>query len=127
MTQEKTINVYKIHGHKIVVVYSRQGQQNPAEGDQICLQAQIRLPNEKINNFLVPSLRFGERCEFAGEILRRDWGYHDDGNYRRHNHQFFSSTWRDAMLKASSYVEEEIQRLKKVLDVRAQALTDAEG
>ena len=104
----------------------RNGQEQPDAGDNIMVTATIFLPSDGPGPVHLRSdLRYGNRCEVAGEALYYFWGESVEG-YRIRTKTFTSEKWLDAFQKASDYCDEELLKLDQMITARADALTNAE-
>ena len=109
------------------VILSRNGQQLPQEGDQVCVLAKLCLPLEEGMKNITKELQFGSRCSLLREKLDRDWGYFEEGApWRYRQWRITGETWAEALRKAKKEANEELSKLIEVLQVRQQKLADAE-
>ena len=104
------------------------GQQKPSEGDRVLAIANIMLP--EIDGKLAPGYQYEERCVLAGQALTADWGESVPFNGMQMRVRTLAGTgdtWKEAFegIHADAYAE--LEKLKVLLDVRAEALKRAES
>ena len=103
------------------------GQEDPAEGDRVCVKLRIYLPCEEGVSDIKKDIRFDRRVLISGIPLWWNWGYYsDDERCRFQTKVFFSATWREAFVEAKDYAEQEIEKLEEAIRNREEALQRAE-
>jgi hypothetical protein len=118
---EKTIILPKTGGLTVKIIIERQGQEHPSRGDRVSVYGSIEFPGREISE----RLRFGNRVLVMGTGLDRYWGYRSP-EFLRRTREFFSDTWAKAEKAALEHCEMELQKLIDALEVRHQALIDAD-
>jgi hypothetical protein len=106
------------------------GQVEPSKGDQVLMAFKIYLPAGPADEFLMPGLRYGERCPLLGQPLTADWGEPAEWNKRRMRMKSAAAsadTWVEASEGAHEMAHDELRKLKELLDARAEALKRAES
>ena len=118
----------------IQIVIERIGQQPPNTGDNVVVQAAIRLPTKKVDSEyagLLPEISFGHRAKIAGKNLDYNWGTASPPqgirSFREMTYKFTASTWKEAEQNASLWAFAEIEVLQEALDKRLAALKAADA
>jgi hypothetical protein len=124
-TEQKTYMVELAPGIKAKYVLQRVGQQPPAKGDGVVVEATILLPAR--SGLLLPEILFEHRVKVAGAGLYSTWGAEHSADYRYTAQTFTSSKWTQAFADAEAWARGELQRLADALAARAKALEDAEN
>lgn len=109
------------------IVITSSWQEAPDAGDRIRVLCRIELPARNMD--LRGELRFGGRCEIAGEALSGSWGLLGKnslgGNCRYREEEFFATTWKEAISAAHAWGSSQLSPLWEALEVRRRALEDA--
>lgn len=121
-TEKKFENVFGIEGMNIVL--TRKGQNEISDNDEVVVTSTLELPCEK--GYILNAMRFFDRVEMYGENLRETWGNQKSNECRYHTSTHKASTWKTAFENAEHYAFQEAGNLKRAIDVRNQALIDAE-
>ena len=104
----------------------RNGQEDPADGDRVCVKLRIYLPCCE-DGSIKKDLRFDRRVLILGIPLWRNWGnYSDAEECRFMTKVFLAETWREAFIEAKDYAEQEIENLEEAIIKREEALQRAE-
>jgi hypothetical protein len=123
-TQSKTNVVELAPGIKAKYVLERVGQQAPAKGDGVVVEATIMLPAH--DQQLLPEIQFEHRLKIAGVSLYSMWGGPHSADYRYMAQTFVAAKWSQAFTEAEAWARAELQKLAEALAVRARALQEAE-
>ena len=104
----------------------RNGQEDPAKGDRVCVKLRIYLPAQE-DHEIKKDLRFDRRALVLGIPVWRNWGtYSCDEESRFIEITFLAETWREAFVEAKDYAEQEIEKLEEAIRNREEALQRAE-
>ena len=104
----------------------RNGQEDPADGDRVCVKLRIYLQCEDGSGSIKKDLRFDRRVLMLGIPLWSNWGNYNDEGFRQMEKLFLAETWREAFIEAKDYAEQEIEKLEEAIRNREEALQRAE-
>lgn len=105
----------------------RNGQEDPAEGDRVCVKLRIYLPCQEGSDDIKKDIRFIRRVLILDTPIYSNWGdYNDDERCRFMTKVFLAETWREAFVEAKNYAEQEIEKLEEAIIKREEALQKAE-
>lgn len=108
------------------IVVAREGIQDPAAGDKIHVSCTIQLPVCGTGkSFLHKSLMFGERVRLFREPLLSTWGSLREG-CRCKQKSLYGWNWVKLFDKAEARGKKELRKLRMALNIRRDALMDAE-
>ena len=102
----------------------RYGQEDPAISNKVVVQAFLYLP--VINFGIPPEIQFGEKVQVFEERLGENWGkLFDHETLRVSGIEFAGTSFPALFEEARNYAFGEIAKINNLLDVRHQALVDA--
>jgi len=105
----------------------RNGQEDPAKGDRVCVKLKIYLPCQDGSDDIKEDIRFLRRVLILDTYIYLNWGnYNDDERCRFQTKVFLAETWREAFVEAKNYAEQEIEKLEEAIIKREEALQIAE-
>lgn len=107
----------------------RNGQEKPAESDQIIVLGTLFLPAEKAEYSrptLLSSFAFGNRLHLMERPLNPFWGDDSSDGFQQNQKRFVASTWEKAFQEGQEFFNAEISKLVKALKARQEALEAAE-
>lgn len=105
----------------------RNGQEDPAEGDRVCVKLRIYLPCQDGSDNIKKDIRFNRRVLILDTPLWCNWGnYNNDERCRFETKVFLAETWKQAFIEAKDYAEQEIEKLEEAIIKREEALQIAE-
>ena len=104
----------------------RNGQEDPAKGDRVCVKLRIYLQCEDGSGNIKKDLRFDRRVLILGIPLWCNWGNYNDEGFRQMEKLFLAETWKQAFIEAKDYAEQEIEKLEEAIRNREEALQRAE-
>jgi hypothetical protein len=127
---ETVVQLMQIEGNEVKIIARRKGQQIPSIGDLVKVEMLVCLPCEKDGsrfiNKIVSNLQYGTRAQICGEFMWEDWGT-PSGEYRVNSCFAEASTWKSAVEKLATNIESDITNLLSEIEIRKQALRDAEN
>jgi hypothetical protein len=123
-TEKKSYTVELAPGIKAKYVLERVGQQAPAKGDGVVVEATIMLPAR--DQLLIPEIRFEHRLKLAESSLYAMWGGPHSADWRHTAKTFTATKWSQAFAEAEAWARGELQKLADALAARARALQEAE-
>ena len=108
------------------ILIFRDGQEHPGEGNRVRVKACLYLPSHPKNKSLHPSLQFCSHIEIMGRYLISDWGWpneieHKDGHVSCYM-DILANKWSDAFTKAEQKLLSKLNKLRKALAEREEAL-----
>jgi len=110
-----------------VWIVERDGQELAHRGDRVQVKATVGFPIKE--SYLESYICFGVRVILMGEYLYGSWGKCDSVNtsIRTKSEFFIADTWEGCFSAALAFLSKEEAVLQKAIDVRKQALIDAEN
>ena len=121
---DTVVKILPINGHDVKVTLTREGQDAPSSSDKVRVGIKVSLPTE--DGYVVRDLCFGERVTLMYEWLHTAWGDREEGGARFTKRYCLGVTWREAAEKAVIQVGTDLARLLIQVDMRKQALENAD-
>lgn len=113
--------------YSAIIKMIRIGQELPSKGNRVMVKGSICLPCNVDSKYLHNDLCFVEKCSVGGNKLNSFWGaYNFELKMQELTQQFYADTWKEAFTQAEVWADNELQKLIDALEVREQALKDAE-
>ena len=115
---------------KAKILIFRDGQEHPSEGNKVRVKAALYLPSNPLYKTLYSSLQFRSRVEIMNHYLTDGWGWsdeleHKDGYVSRYM-DILADRWSSAFTQAEQKMLAELDKIRKALADREEALLLAE-
>lgn len=126
MITNKVITIALTKQLSSTITITRNGQNNPSDGDEVKVKLTISLPTGK-DGYLINELNFKERVVILKYNLCSYWGNFDSNNRTRNNSkELFGTNWKRLFKQAEEEGILELQKLIDALKLREIALIKAE-
>lgn len=122
-------------GENAILTIVRAGQQHPSTGNKVVTRLAIGLPGDE--DGILSTIYFGDKVSVgcraqnytqAPEELYGGWGQWNEETGRRENYaEFITEKWADGFTLAREFGLAEVQHIVDALNVRAEALRNAEA
>lgn len=115
-------------GLEAKIAITRDEQDDPWKSDLVVAVGRMLLPSQGSWEYIPKSLQFSDRAHVLGQRLNQDWGVALDEykGFRSARKYYRGKTWREVFAEAETDLRAELQKLIDMLEVRQQALIDAE-
>ena len=123
--REYTIELPHTNGLVAKIEVRRGGQNGANVDDLVWARGRLCLPIDPKTSQIPDAIQFGTRVRILGTPLGEHWGSQYEG-MRAASEIYDAKTWREAMDGVEELVRGELQKLLDALEVRHQALVDAE-
>ena len=112
------------------ILIFRDGQEHPSEGNRVIVKACLYLPSHPKNKSLHPELQFRSRIEVLDRYLKDNWGWAIElerkEGYVSCYLDILADKWSDAFTQAEQKLLSELDKIRKALAEREEALLLAE-